>query len=263
MIMKKRTSTEPQENKIYIPEIRFEWMIVTIRGDTPLICNRCSETTIQGIEDKQTGKAANKKAPRDPDQEFMEHCHIIGGEQPNRDTFLEQKFGFPAIGVKKSIATAAMRFADAEKVQMFGLITVHGPHRGLIEIQEQKPVMGRDPVKPPAQNTMHIAYRAYFYPWEMAVPIKFVASAITAEQVLNAIRWAGTSVGIGSWRVERGGDKGAFSIAKIERLSEADFGEQMVRCSGLPLDGKRRFGHRSSNRASNARNGSRHTADVG
>lgn len=260
MIVKKKSAPESTETKIYIPEIRFEWMIVTIRGDTPLICNRCSETTIQGIEDKQTGKAANKKAPREPEQEFMEHCHIVGGEQPNKETFLQQRFGFPAIGVKKSIATAAMRFADAEKVQMFGLITIHGPHRGLIEIKERKPVMGRDPVKPPAQNTMHIAYRAYFDPWEMAVPIRYVASAVTAEQVLNAIRWAGTSVGIGSWRTERGGDKGAFSIAKIERLSEADFGEEMVRSAGLPVDSKRRFSHRPANRTAHAGNGARHAA---
>jgi hypothetical protein len=259
-----KKAAAPTETKVFIPEIRFEWMIVTIHGDTPLICNRCSETTIQAIEDKQTGKAANKKAPRDPEQEFMEHCHIIGGDLPSKESFLQQRFGFPAIGVKKSIATAAMRFADAEKVQLFGLITVHGPHRGLIEIREQTPVMGRDPVKPPAQNTMHIAYRAYFDPWEMAIPIRYVASAITADQLLNAIRWAGTSVGIGSWRVERGGDKGAFSIAKIERFgSEETFAEKMVSCSGLPIDGKRRFNNRPTNRTAHNGARSRHAATTG
>lgn len=260
--MSKKSVAAPTENKIYIPEIKSEWMIVTIRGDTPLICNRCSETTLQGIEDKQTGKAANKKAPREPEQEFMEHCHIIGGAQPNKETFAEQRFGFPAIGVKKSIATAAMRFADAEKVQMFGLIMVHGPHMGLIEIK-QTPVMGRDPVKPPMQNMM-IAYRAYFDPWQMDVPVRYVASAITAEQVLNAFRWAGISVGIGSWRTERGGDKGAFSIASVKKFqSETDFTAEMVRGAGLPIDGKRRFGHRAGNRTTHSRNGSRHAASVG
>lgn len=244
------------ESKLFIPEIETGWMVVTIRGDSPLICNRCSETVLDAIEDKQTGKAKNKKEPRDIDREFMEHCHIVGGTLPVKETFPEQRFGFPAIGLKKSIATAAMRFADAERVQMFGLITVHGPHRGLIEIKSPPPVMGRDPVKPPAQNTMHLAYRPYFDPWEMQIPIKYVSSMITAEQLLNAIRWAGISVGIGSWRIERGGDKGAWSIGKIERYqNQEDFNEAMGRSAGLPIDAKRRFDHRAANRPS--RNGSR------
>lgn len=246
----KKATTETKQ--IEIPPLEFRWMMLTLRGESPLILNRCSESTINAIETKQTGGATNKKAPRDPEQEYIEHCYPIcdgAPATPTKETFAGCEFGFPAIGIKKAICTAGMRFADAKKVQMFGVIFVHGPHRGLIKINGV-PVMGRDPVKPPAQNTMHIAYRPYFDPWEMVVPIRYVSTVVTAEQLINAVRWAGISIGLGSWRVENGGDKGVFEIGKIQEFHTREgFDEAMARGEGLPIDGRRRLDHRATSRS--------------
>lgn len=251
---------EQSDNTLDIPQIVESFAAIQIVGDSPLIENRFLPEQLDGIAEKQSGAAVNKKAPRNPNAEFMGHCHIIEPpEAITEESFASLRFGFPAIGIKKAIATAAMRFTDAEKVQYFGLIKVHGPYLGLIEIKCPKgPVMVRDAtnlLKPPVL----LAYRPYFQDWEMTLPIKFISSRISLEQLVNAIRWAGISVGIGSWRAERGGDKGTFTVGKIKTYqSEDDFNEDVVRSAGLPLDSKRRFDNRPSNRTHRNGAGTRH-----
>lgn len=243
------------EAPIEIVPPKFSYVIVTIQGESPLYQNRMTEESLDKIEEKQAKAAKTALPPRDPEREFMAKAHVIGQPTLVRESFGKNRFGIPAIAFKKCIATAAMRYNDEKRNHWFGLFQVHGPHRGLVEIKCSEPYMARDWGKPSGAGTTLLIYRPVFESWSVDLPIRYVSSMLTVDKLVNAIHWAGISIGIGSWRTENGGDKGAFRIAQVKEYSESDFKSEMERRGGKPIDGSRRFDNRAADRT--AGNGSR------
>lgn len=206
--MAAKAKTVTAEKTIEIPEIRKQRIRVELIGESPLITNRFTEKAQADIADKQGGKAKTKKPPRVPEEEFRSAIHVISdGKNP--------RYGIRAISIKKSMATAGMRFADQSKVGIFGMVMVHGNEKGIVEILGPEPQMGEDMVVF-KNGTTSIAYRPYFSPWRVEVDIEFMANFISLEQIINLLNLAGMTVGIGSWRVEKGGDKGTFRVGKVK-----------------------------------------------
>lgn len=223
-----------KEGRLEVPAISFRWLYVEIVGDGPLLTNRFGESARKSIEDKQQGKAKQKKPPREPDKEFLEAAYIVGddGELPRagitypadlegRDDFV---WGFRAIAVKKALVIAGGRFADGVMKQLHGMFFLHGPLNGFLPILDAEPVRGDDPVViGGARPVTTIAYRPYFKGWRIVLPIRYIPNFITRDQVVNLVQLAGQCVSIGSWRVERGGDKGVFHLGKVVDSEGIDF----------------------------------------
>lgn len=195
------------ERTIEIPEIKLHRMVVNIAGQTPLLTNRFGEKARQKIEDKQQKKAKGPKEARNPEEEFMDACHVIS----------EGVYGFPAVGIKKALVVAGGRFADEKMTHLRGVINVMGD---LIPILAKKPTMRTDTVRL-ATGVTSIAYRPMFMPWEMEIPIVFNASIIGEAQILNLFQIAGFAVGLGAWRPECNGVFGQFVLKDSGVGSEA------------------------------------------
>lgn len=197
---------EPVEGgKFAIPELRWRWLEVELIGESPLVTNRFREDVLKGIEDKQQGEAQLKKAKRVPEKEFLGSIHWIDEKK--------KRYGFPAIGLKKAMATAGMRFAEKMKrTEAAGQFFIHGPHHGLIEIIAPFPTMVTDIVKLNGKVIMPV-YRPYFYPWRMKVFMRFAENFLSKSDICNLFNLAGQCVSIGAWGVEHLGDKGCFRLS--------------------------------------------------
>lgn len=210
-----------KERVAAMPEFRLRDGIVKIEGVTPLLMNRFGEKAMSDMEAAQTGAAKLKKEPRDPDRDFREALHVISGD---RFGPLENiVYGFPATAMAKAIVSAGQRFADEVGTKLRGAFSIPVE---LIQIDAMPPTRRTDYVRLSGINrTASLAYRPQFFPWSMEVPVKFNEGYITLDQLLNLVRLAGFSVGIGCWRTENKGTMGQFVIKGYADVRESDFGE--------------------------------------
>lgn len=196
-------ATKTAEREIELPTLTLGRVGVKIAGLTPLLTNRFGETAIREIEAAQQGKAKLKKEPRNPDAIYREAMHTVDKEQ--------ERFGFPTAGLMKALVMAGGRYADEKMTVLRGALSIEGSAGYLLEILGPPPTMRTDPVRL-RTGGWTIAYRPEFFPWEMDVTITYNGRVLQTEQVLNLIRIAGLSVGIGCWRPENGGTFGKFEI---------------------------------------------------
>lgn len=195
-----------KQKVIQVPEPDLREVRVTIEGVTPLMTNRFPEETLEDMMNKQGKKASAGRAPRDPDEVFRNSLHSMNGGGP--------PYGFPGGGVKKAMAAAGYRFAGHAMTEINGAINILGD---LLTIEGSEPY--RDSRYALLQGkTGTVAHRARFDEWKITVPIRYNASAISLEQVLNLLNLAGFSVGIGSYRPEKKGDFGQFEIKSVEEV---------------------------------------------
>ena len=61
-------------------------------------------------------------------------------------------------------------------------------------------------------SSADIRYRPEFKKWFANIPIEYNAAVVSAEQLTAMLEVAGRGVGLGDWRVEKGGGYGRFKI---------------------------------------------------
>ena len=186
------------EKTIEIPQINLRRMVVAISGQTALLTNRFGERAREKIEAKQQKKAKLAQEARNPAEDFADALHVIS----------PGVYGFPAVGIKKSLVVAGGRFADEKMTHLRGAINIIGDK---IPIIAPEPTMRTDTVRL-ATGVTSIAYRPQFMPWEMEIPLVFNASIIGESQILNLFQIAGFAVGLGAWRPECNGVYGQFIL---------------------------------------------------
>jgi hypothetical protein len=184
---------------IEIPEISLSRLVVTIVGQTPLITHRFGERARKAIEDKQQHAARMAKPPREPEADFQDALYALD----------EDRYGFPASGIKKALVCAGGRFADETMTIIRGVVNIPGD---LLAIRAPAPTMRSDTVRVDGGRVASIAYRPQFWPWEIDVPIVFNANLLSEAQLMNLVQLAGFSIGIGDWRPEKSGTFGTFTI---------------------------------------------------
>lgn len=185
------------KQQIVLPALRIETLSLMLVGDSPLIVHAWSEKAKRQMLDKQMKKAAKGRDVRDPEADY-EACfyHTEAGG-----------YGFPAIGVKAAMVSAA-RYVDAKMTVMRGAF--HIDCEMLAVIGDPRP---REDMVRVGMGAADIRYRPEFIDWRIPVTLKFNVSAISAEQVANLLNVAGFGVGIGEWRPERNGSYGRFHVA--------------------------------------------------
>ena len=183
---------------VEVPRIRIEHLLLTIVGDSPLICHRWSEKAKREMLDKQMKKAKTARAAKDPKEDYESSLYRIDNG----------KCGFPAVAFKAA-AVGACRFADGMKMtEARGAFHVNGD---IIPL-EGKPQMREDMVRV-GMGKADIRYRGEFLSWRTNLDISFNADAISKEQIVNLFNLAGFGVGVGEWRPEKDGSYGRFHVA--------------------------------------------------
>lgn len=205
---------------ISIPEIRIKEANITIIGDSPLLINKFSEKAKREILDKQMKKAKKAKEAKVPFADFIQSLHWVTPMPETEDKTEEElkeifekaiedgaKFGFPTVGIKQSAISAAYRGGLAKnKVSLQGAFHIKGE---LAEITGNLR-MREDYVKIPMAGA-DIVYRGEFEEgWKSTFTVTYDEGVISLEQIIQMINLGGFSVGIGDWRVEKGGNFGMF-----------------------------------------------------
>lgn len=201
------------ERKITLPTIPVDEMIVVIEGETPLITNRFSEEAMDAIAGSQGQEAKLKKEARNPQAEFLAARYLLSGpDEPER-------YGIPAVGMKKALVAAGGRFADQKMTELRGAFFVIGEGKNdLLEIlTDGPPEMRRDRVRIGMGKTS-LAYRPEYDPWTIQARVRYNRSAITQEQVLNLFQICGFAIGLGEWRPENNGPYGRFRLVEAKAL---------------------------------------------
>lgn len=186
---------------IHLPELKQRKVIIRVVGTSSLITHPFGKKALKMIEDKQQGKAKSSKHDvRDPEQEYLDSMYICE----------DGSYGFPAIGFKGAVVTAAN---DAGIQKVLARRAFHVVGGELVKI-ESEPSMRTDRVTI-GMGTTDIRYRAEFKEWSANIPIIFNEGVISLEQLINLFRIAGFGVGIGEWRPERNGIHGTWEVEGV------------------------------------------------
>jgi hypothetical protein len=224
-----------------------KWMEFVIFGPM-LMCNKVTETTLalmkwqqENPEKDKAMKAKKIRLPRNPAQEFLEHCHICTGSYNTADPLEDNLFGFKAVGIKKAFATAAYHLSvSVNKITVIRFLSIHGPYEGLIPLLHRDgtpviPEMREDPTYVGKNKDLMPAYRPVFYDWSMVIQLRYFDHIHTPEELLDGFKKTGEFIGAASWTNERGGDFGGFSIDPDSiRLLPDDFTPENYRCDVKP-----------------------------
>lgn len=212
---------EEEKTLIQIPEIKIKKARLKIVGDSPIIINKFSEKAKAEILNKQL-KKPKERAPKIPFQEFMNRLYwitempdITGKTEEEMQELFEEalkkgaRFGFPSVAIKQSAISSAYRGGLAKnKVSLQGMFHIEGE---LVEIKGDLS-MREDYVKIPMAGA-DIVFRGEFAKgWSAEFNVMFDESTISLEQIVQMINLGGFSVGIGDWRVEKGGNYGMFHV---------------------------------------------------
>jgi len=192
---------------VKISPIQRETVIIPIRGITPLIVHNFSAKSRQMMLDAMQGKKAPAVA-KNPDAEYGDAFYRID----------QKRSGFPAIGFKSAIVSAARFYGkDVKMTELRQFIFV----RGIMSPEHQLPLvevigepeMREDTVRV-GMGKADLRYRPMYRDWSANLEIQFVSSLLSLDSLASLIEAAGMGVGIGEWRPEKKGEFGTFEIDK-------------------------------------------------
>lgn len=181
-------------------------------GQTPMYFNSMGAKAWRDLlvgGGKKTA-AQKKDIKHNPEQEFRDSVY----KKSTGDTYL----CFPAAGVKGAMSTAALETAGITKSSVQRLIFLPESH---IQIWG-KPYMKMDIVRSADMNkTPDVRTRAFLPNWCAEVEIRFVTPTLSTHSIVSLLSNAGTIVGIGDFRQEKGrGGYGTFSVSGSEDMGD-------------------------------------------
>lgn len=173
---------------------------LNVRGTAPLICHRWSEKAKKQMLDKQTKKATVGKEAKNPQEDFEQSLYPLGNGV----------YGFPAVAFKAA-AVRAGTYSDMKMTFLRGAFHVNGPNGNELVTINGEPRSREDMVRV-GMGTADIRYRGEFPTWTTVLFVRYNATAISLDQLVNLFQIAGFSVGVGEWRPERDGSFGLFEV---------------------------------------------------
>lgn len=205
-----------KEESITIPAINIQTAVIRVVGDSPLIMHKWSEKAKKEILDKQMKKAKSKgHDAKDPVRDFIDSMYWLEGEPEEKTEagFMQAiqngaRFGFPSVAFKASAVAAGFRSGVTKNmVSMNAAFHIDGE---LVEIKGV-PEMREDMVRV-GMGVADIRYRGEFKEWSATFQVKYNASAISLEQLVNLFNLGGFACGLGEWRPEKGGAFGMYHV---------------------------------------------------
>lgn len=201
-----------KEVVVALQPIQVKTFDITIVGTSELIVHKFSEKAKKSIEDKQQKKSKQGKEARDPRAEYLAAFYMLP-DSPAPET-KKARYGIPAAGFKNA-AVSACRFVDGMQMTVArGAFHVVEDAGGLIEIHsESGPYMREDTVRLSGPgNSLDLRYRPAFPDWQCTFRVRYNATVVSPEQIINLFNVAGFGVGLCEWRPEKNGSYGMFSV---------------------------------------------------
>lgn len=198
-----RGAKKQDVEEIKIPELKTKVVILTVKGDTPLICHRFSEKSKIQMANKQQGKAQHKKGPKVPHEEYLAALYPVPGTK--------NTYGFPASAFKLAAVSACRHVDGMTMTKTLGSFHVLGD---ILPILGSKPKMREDIVRLNSgpRPVADLRYRPEFTNWSVKLTIRYNSAVISPGQIANLLNVAGFAVGVGEWRPEKKGAFGMFSV---------------------------------------------------
>jgi len=196
-----------QQTKVEILEFQINEVVIPIVGISPLIVHRFSEKALKMIQDKQGGKAKNKKYEiRNPEDDYQSAKHLSpqGWE------------GFPAAGFKAAMIRGAKMIGMVMKDTQTGFfVKADCEETQLVQIQGESR-MRTDQVRV-GMGAADIRYRPEYLRWSAELTIEFNSGILSLDQIYQLVKAAGYGCGIGEMRPEKGKfNYGRFKLANEE-----------------------------------------------
>lgn len=207
---------KPQDNigeSITITEIKMNEMRFNIVGVSPLMLHAVSAKAAGSLLFPAPKKNAAERATtmkHEPIEEFRDACYMFTDhdQQPTR-------LYMPGSAFHAAVASVAIDMVGAKKAQIARLtnvpiakIPVYGVPKLIMSI-----VRSSDMARTPDVRTLPILAE-----WCCEVPVRFVASLLKEQSIANLFAAAGTIVGIGDGRPE----KGKLSCGQFRLCNEDD-----------------------------------------
>jgi len=184
-----------------------------IKGTAPLIQCAFSEKAKRMMLEAQCGAAKKKKAPKVPEDEFLNAMHCIGEKPKSMDGLASARFGHPAVAFKHAMIRAA-KASDVAMTDARGMFFIEPDWVDLVEIRsERPPVMREDYVR--ITNVADIRIRPMFEEWGATLRVRYNARMCTAQQLVSWAINAGMSNGVGEWRPNGRNSTGVFGTFAV------------------------------------------------
>lgn len=193
--------------QVTIKPIEIATMELKLVGETPLLMERMSEKIREQLKNIATGKGKEKNKNRDLEREVKEKIH----RDPNNG-----KIGFPASGFKKAMVEVAPYLDGMDKKKAKGSFFIIGDlANDLVSIKSKKPIINKTVGRDSGINRApREIWRPEFKEWSCVLAIKYNASQITPDQIVELGKLAGFHIGVGSFTPQHSGSYGMFTIGK-------------------------------------------------
>lgn len=192
--------------QITLPPLNVKSAMVSLIGDSELICHRWSEKAKREILDKHMKKAKQAKEAKDPEKDFLATLYPLPGANGKGP-----KYGFPAVAFKSAAVDACSQVDGLTKVDARAAFHINGE---LVPI-EGTPTMREDMVRV-GMGKPDIRHRGGFKEWRTRFMIRYNANVLSIDQILNLFNTAGFGIGVGEWRPQRDGSNGMFHVETIK-----------------------------------------------
>lgn len=191
---------------INIQPIVKKTIIVTIAGDSDLICNQMNDVTKRKLTGERENKALKKEEVNEW-EEVITSIHWVNGttkdfsEEGLKDALKNNKPCFTAFGYKKSLGDTVVRNEiDKYKTKFDASVNIVGEGDNLIpftftEYHLDKKLMS------PKKGAPVLVKLNRFSGWKADIKVQFIEGGVySTEQIVNIINMAGFGMGIGSGR---------------------------------------------------------------
>lgn len=192
-----KTPESQTQVAVTIPKMDLREFDITLVGDSSLVMHKWSEKARKQMLDKQMKKAKVARAAKDPKAEYLATIYY------NEDG----KTAFPSIAFKSAAVDACSHVSDLTKVEARGCFHIDCE---LVEIKG-KHVMREDVVRV-GMGSADLRYRAEFKKWETTFRVRYNASVLSMEQIVNLFNVAGFAIGVGEHRPQKDGSWGMFHV---------------------------------------------------
>lgn len=194
--------------QIVVPQIDIRMMKIKLVGDSSLVTHAWSEKAKRMMLDKQMKVAMPEREAKDPHADFVSGIYAMTDEKDESGVPL--KCGAPTIAFKAAAVDACSFVSGVTKVEARGAFHVPGD---LVEIKGDRPVMREDMVRV-GMGTADIRHRPEFVNWHVELMVRYNASVLSPDQIVNLFNVAGFAIGVGEHRPECNGSWGMFHVAR-------------------------------------------------
>lgn len=198
-------TTKKDPAVITLPPLNIQRAEITLVGDSPLICHAWSHKAKEQMLAKQMKKAKQAKEAKDPEQDFWDSLYILQDDADRNPS--KMVFGFPSVGFKAAAVDACSHVEGVTKVEARGAFHIVGD----MVVLNGHPQMREDMVRI-AMGTADIRYRGEFREWSTTFTLRYNASVLSIEQIVNLFNTAGFAIGVGEWRPQKDGSFGMFHV---------------------------------------------------